>query len=114
MKKMVVVSLLTLSMAVGSFSCVSAAALDHTSEIAVQSATDSATNNTDALQTEDQTANTDEKVNEMMKSIENTLASSSDDISSDSTTDNGLKYWEDLEKIYCLNYRKGSLYRENI
>lgn len=90
MKKMVVVSLLTLSMAVGSFSCVSAAALDHTSEIAVQSATDSATNNTDALQTEDQTANTDEKVNEMMKSIENTLASSSDDISSDSTTDNGL------------------------
>ena len=60
MKKMVVVSLLTLSMAVGSFSCVSAAALDHTSEIAVQSATDSATNNTDALQTEDQTANTDE------------------------------------------------------
>ena len=90
MKKMVVVSLLTLSMAVGSFSCVSAAALDHTSEIAVQSATDSATNNTDALQTEDQTANTDEKVNEMMKSIENTLASSSDDISSESTTDNGL------------------------
>lgn len=78
MKKMVVVSLLTLSMAVGSFSCISAAALDHTSEIAVQSATDSATNNTDALQTEDQTANTDEKVNEMMKSIENTLASSSD------------------------------------
>ncbi len=74
-EKMVVVSLLTLSMAVGSFSCVSAAALDHTSEIAVQSATDSATNNTDALQTEDQTANTDEKVNEMMKSIENTLAS---------------------------------------
>ena len=90
MKKIVVVSLLTLSMAVGSFSCVSAAALDHTSEIAVQSATDSATNNTDALQTEDQTGNTDEKVNEMMKSIENTLASSSDDISSDSTLDNGL------------------------
>lgn len=25
-----------------------------------------------------------------------------------------LKYWEDQEKIYCLNYRKGSLYRENI
>ena len=86
MKKMVVMSLLTLSMVAGSFSYVCAASLNHTSEIAVQSAAD----NTDTPQIENQTTNADEKANEMMKSIENTLSSSLDDISSDSTTDNGL------------------------
>lgn len=40
MKKMVVMSLLTLSMVAGSFSYVCAASLNHTSEIAVQSAAD--------------------------------------------------------------------------
>ena len=83
MKKMVVMSLLTLSMVAGSFSYVCAASLNHTSEIAVQSAAD----NTDTPQIENQTTNADEKANEMMKSIENTLSSSLDDISSDSTTD---------------------------
>ena len=86
MKKLVVMSLLTLSMVAGSFSYVCAASLNHTSEIAVQSAAD----NTDTPQIENQTTNADEKANEMMKSIENTLSSSLDDISSDSTTDNGL------------------------
>ena len=72
MKKMVVMSLLTLSMVAGSFSYVCAASLNHTSEIAVQSAAD----NTDTPQIENQTTNADEKANEMMKSIENTFASS--------------------------------------
>ena len=87
MKKLVVMSLLTLSMVAGSFSYVCAASLNHTSEIAVQSAAD----NTDTTSNrKSEPRNADEKANEMMKSIENTLSSSLDDISSDSTTDNGL------------------------
>ena len=103
MKKMVVVSLLTLSMAVGSFSCVSAAALDHTSEIAVQSATDSATNNTDALQTEDQTANTDEKVKfQLNTGVQNIFNSFQKDLDKGEFRDAGY-FYEQSSSVFLLN-----------